>query len=119
VDDRPLTQEVGDQDRLLLVFAYLGPLALFSLVASRKEFVKWHAKQGVLLSAAVAVLWIVARGLYLLLRAKLWPLVGALFTLAAALTALGLALLAFLCLVRALEGERFKIPLLGDLADAL
>ena len=119
VDDRPLTQEIGDQDRLLLVFAYLGPLALFSLVASKKEFVKWHAKQGVLLSVAVAALWVVARGIYLLLRAKLWALFGALFTLAAALTALGLFLLVFLCLVRALEGERFKVPLLGDLADVL
>jgi uncharacterized membrane protein len=119
VDDQHLNQEIGDQDRLLLVFAYLGPLALFSLVASRKEFVKWHAKQGVLLSCAVAVLWIVARGLYLLIRAKLWPLLGALFTAAAGLTALGLFLVVFLCLVRALEGERFKVPLLGDLADAL
>jgi uncharacterized membrane protein len=117
--EQQLRQEIGDQDRLLLVFAYLGPLALFALVASRKEFVKWHAKQGALLSAAVAAVWIAARGIYLLLRPKLWALFGALFGAAAALTALGLLLLVFLCLVRALEGERFKVPLLGDLADAL
>jgi uncharacterized membrane protein len=119
VDHGHLTQELTDQDRLLLVFAYLGPLGLFSLVASRKEFVKWHAKQGVLLSVAVAAIWIVARGLYLLVRAKLWALVGALFGAATALTGLGLLLLVFLCVVRALEGERFKVPMLGDLADAL
>jgi uncharacterized membrane protein len=117
--DQQLNQEIGDQDRLLLVFAYLGPLALFALVASRKEFVKWHAKQGVLLSCSVALLWIAARGAYLLIRPKLWPLLGALFSAAAALTVLGLVLVVFLCLVRALEGERFKVPLLGDLADAL
>ena len=117
--DQQLNQEIGDQDRLLLVFAYLGPLALFALVASRKEFVKWHAKQGVLLSCSVALLWIAARGVYLLIRPKLWALFGALFSAAAALTALGLVLVVFLCLVRALEGERFKVPLLGDLADAL
>lgn len=119
MDDQHLNPEIGDQDRLLLVFAYLGPLALFALVASRKEFVKWHAKQGVLLSCAVAVVWIAARGVYLLIRERLWPLFGALFSTAAALTALGLLLVVFLCLVRALEGERFKVPLLGDLADAL
>ncbi len=119
MDGQQLRQEIGDQDRILLVFAYLGPLALFALVAGRKEFVKWHAKQGVLLSSAVAAVWIVARGLYLLLRPKLWPLFSALFGAAAAMTALGLLLLIFLCLVRALEGERFKVPLLGDLADAL
>ena len=119
MDDQRLNQEIGDQDRLLLVFAYLGPLALLSLVASRKEFVKWHAKQGVLLSVAVAAVWIAARGVYLLFRGKLWPLFGGLLSVAAALTALGIVLLVFLCLVRALEGERFKVPLLGDLADAL
>ncbi len=119
MDDKHLNPEIGDQDRLLLVFAYLGPLALFSLVASRKEFVKWHAKQGVLLSVAVAMVWIAARGAYLLVRGKLWALFGALFGVAAMLTGLGLVLLVFLCLVRALEGERFKVPLLGDLADAL
>lgn len=119
VDDKHLNPEMSDQDRLLLVFAYLGPLALFSLVASRKEFVKWHAKQGVLLSVAVAMVWIAARLVYIMVRGKLWALLGALFGVAAALTALGLALLVFLCLVRALEGERFKVPLLGDLADAL
>jgi uncharacterized membrane protein len=46
-------------------------------------------------------------------------LFGVLLSAAAALTALGLFLVVFLCMVRALEGERFKIPLLGDLADAL
>ena len=119
MDDQRLNQEIGDQDRLLLVFAYLGPLALLSLVAGRKEFVKWHAKQGMLLSVAVAAVWIAARGVYLLFRGRLWPLFGGLLSVAAALTALGIVLLVFLCLVRALEGERFKVPLLGDLADAL
>jgi uncharacterized membrane protein len=119
MDDRPLNQEIGDQDRILLVFAYLGPLALLSLVASRKEFVKWHAKQGMLLSVSAAAVWIGARGVYLIFRGRLWPLFGGLLQVVAAVTALGLVLLVLLCLVRALEGERFKIPLLGDLADAL
>ena len=114
-----MRQDLTDQDRILLVFAYLGPLALFALAAARREFVKWHAKQGVLLSLVVAGLWIVARGIYLLIRAKLWALLGALFAGAAALTGLGVVLVVFLCIVRALEGERFKVPLVGDLADEL
>jgi uncharacterized membrane protein len=119
VDQTHLTQELSDQDRLLLVFAYLGPLGLFSLVAGRKEFVKWHAKQGVLLSILVAAVWVIMRGLYLVVRAKLWSLLGALFGVAAGMVALGVLLLGFLCIVRALEGERFKVPFVGDLADAL
>ena len=50
-----LSPELTDQDRVLLVFGYLGPLALVSLIASRRELVKWHAKQGLLLAAAVVV----------------------------------------------------------------
>ena len=32
---------------------------------------------------------------------------------------LGIGVLALVCIVRGLEGERFKIPMLGDLADRL
>jgi uncharacterized membrane protein len=119
VESEPLAQELTDQDRVLLVFAYLGPLALLPLIAARREFVKWHAKQGALLALVTAVLWIGARGIYLLVRGKLWALVGVLFGTAAGLVALGLVLLLLFCIVRALEGERFKIPLLGDIVDAL
>ena len=119
MESEPLAQELTDQDRVLLVFAYMGPLSLLTLIAARREFVKWHAKQGALLALVTAVLWIAARGVYLLVRGKLWALVGVLFGTAAALIALGLVLLLLFCVVRALEGERFKIPLLGDLVDAL
>ncbi len=112
--------ELTDQDRLLLVFAYLGPLALVSLVATRREFVKWHAKQGLLLSIAVV-------GLYVILRAIHWPLAHArylaffaeIFGAGMVLAGLGVLVLLVLCVVRALEGERFKVPLIGDLADRL
>lgn len=114
-----MRQDLTDQDRILLVFAYLGPLALFALVAARREFVKWHAKQGALLALSVAVVWVAGRGIYLLLKPKMWILVGALFWTAASLAALGASILLLFCIVRALEGERFKVPLLGDLADAL
>ena len=67
-----LTQELSDQDRILLVFGYLGPLALVTLVASRREFVKWHAKQGLALldlsGAAGLMIWRGALGDPLLFR---------------------------------------------------
>jgi uncharacterized membrane protein len=119
VESEPLAQELSDQDRVLLVFAYLGPLALLSLIAARRELVKWHAKQGALLALVTSMLWLLARGLYLLIRPSLWPWLGVLFGTLAGLTALGLGLLLLFCIVRALEGERFKIPLLGDLVDSM
>lgn len=117
MEDRPLAPELNDQDRLLLVFAYLGPLALFALVAARKEFVKWHAKQGMVLSATAFLLWIPLRGFYLVLKRLAWPLIGDLFWLGVVLVGIGGLLTLFLCAVRALEGERFRVPVLADLAD--
>jgi uncharacterized membrane protein len=116
-----LTSELSDEDRILLVFAYLGPLAVVSLVASRKEFVKWHAKQGLLLAFAAAALYVLLKAIHLLLQQGplLIRFLGELFWTLVALTSLGLGVLVLLCVVRALEGERFKVPLLGDLADQL
>ena len=117
MEERPLAPELNDQDRLLLVFSYLGPLALFALVATRKEFVKWHAKQGMVLLAAFVVLWVPLRAVYLTLKRLAWPMVGDLFWLFVTLMGVGVLLTLFLCAVRALEGERFRVPLFGELAD--
>jgi uncharacterized membrane protein len=111
------TTELTDQDRMLLVFDYLGPLALFSLVASRRELVKWHAKQGLILSATVLALYVLVRPVYLLLQRYVWPFFGDLFWAMVGMLGIGVLLLMLMCIVRALEGERFRIPLLGDLAD--
>ena len=119
MDTEHLTSELSDQDRVLLVFAYLGPLALVSLVASRREFVKWHSKQGLVLSASLVVLYIVLKPIHLLMDRYLWSVFAELFWAAVSLTVLGAVVLVLLCIVRALEGERFKVPMLGELADKL
>ena len=115
-----LGQELGDQDRVLLVFDYLGPLALVSLVASRREFVKWHAKQGIVLWSALVVAYPVLRFVHYVLDRYFWAVFGR--------DVLGGNLVdrdrrgarvMLVCIVRALEGERFKLPMLGDLADRL
>jgi len=119
MESEPLGQELSDQDRVLLVFGYLGPLALVSLLASRREFVKWHAKQGLILSSAWILLYLVMRYLNLLLDTGAWVPLGELAWVMGWLIVFGMLLAALVCIIRGLEGERFKIPLLGDLADRL
>ena len=115
-----LTQELSDQDRILLVFGYLGPLALVSLVASRREFVKWHAKQGLALLASLAVLYFgVLKPLGRVFERYLWGFLAELFWAATWLVVLGVVVMMLVSIVRGLEGERFKIPVLGDLVDRL
>jgi len=112
-------QELSDEDRLLLVFGYLGPLALVSLVASRREFVKWHAKQGLALSATWATLYVVMRWLHTWLDGVVIRPIAEVFLAMAWLVVLGVVVASLVCIVRGLEGERFKIPLISRLADQL
>jgi len=119
METEPLAQELSDQDRVLLVFGYLGPLAFVSLVASRREFVKWHAKQGLVLSAALVALYLFLRPIHFFVQQRMWGLLAELFWAAAWMVGLGGLLIMAVCVIRGLEGERFKIPMLGDLADRL
>jgi len=113
-----LGQELTDQDRVLLVFGYLGPLALVSLIASRRELVKWHAKQGLLLVAAVMAIHILFKPVHSLMSHFIAPMRD-IFWAANGLIVLGALIGALICIVRGLEGERFKLPGLGYLADWL
>src|SRR2546427_13257137 len=70
----PLT----DEERMLILFAYLGPLAFVSLLASPRAFVRWHARQGILLSIVVLVTFVLLRLPHSLFF-KIWPFLGQIF----------------------------------------
>jgi uncharacterized membrane protein len=119
MEAEPLDQELSDQEKLLLVFGYLGPLALVTLVASRRELVKWHAKQGLVFWAAVLACYPLVRLVHFVLARFFWVIFDQLFRAGVALAALGGGIALMVCVIRGLEGERFKLPLLGELADKL
>lgn len=119
MEHEDLSPELGDQDRVLVVFGYLGPLALVALIASRREFVKWHAKQGLALSVTLVALYLVFRLLGAVIYRILPAAFGDLFWIGGWMVLLGALVAMLVCIVRGLEGERFKIPILGELADKL
>lgn len=119
MENEPLVQELSDQDKILLVFAYLGPLALVSLVATRREFVKWHAKQGLILSMTLAATYTVLSFFGFFVDNYMYLWIARLFWAMVWLIVIGVGVMMLVCIVRGLEGERFKIPLIGDLADQL
>jgi uncharacterized membrane protein len=111
-------ERLSDEDRVLLVFSYLGPLCLVALFAARRDYVRWHARQGL-------VFFLVGFGVVLVLssiEAIAWSLhwfIGrttGLFTSVAYLFLFGVALIGIL---KALRGERWRLPLLHELADRL
>ncbi len=106
---------ISDEDRILLVFAYLGPLMPIALLGSRDPFVRWHVRQGGALTLA-------ALGVVVVLYPFDWffsliPLLGRVFLAAELLVGLGYLALVGMAIERALAGGTFRIPWLADLAD--
>ncbi len=96
---------VREQDKIQLVLAYLGCLSLIPfLTVKDSDFVKWNAKQGMVLNFGA--------GIALTLLGFI-PFVGLITCL------LGPATLVvdILAITKALKGERWRIPLVADLAD--
>lgn len=63
-----------DEDRLLVIFAYLGPLCFVPLLTRRDPFVRWHARQGTALFLGAALLMAATSPFHWLF--SLIPLVG-------------------------------------------
>jgi fumarate reductase subunit D len=95
-------ETVREQDKIMLVLAYLGILALIPLLTVKdSEYVKWHAKQGTVLFVAMFVLTLVF-GIFPILECPLFVLWGV-------LTIMGI--------VKAVGGVRWRMPVLADLSE--
>jgi len=96
----------------MLVLSYLGVLALIPYLVSKNDDVRWHAKQGLTLAAAFILAHLASGVLSFLpliggmLSALYWPVVS-----------LGGFCLIVVCIMKALHGERWRIPVIADLTD--
>lgn len=96
-----------------LAYVTVIPAIVFLIVApyNRSPYVRFHSWQSIFLCIAYVAFHI---GMMILSRLPfvgwstlfLWPLVG-----------LGFFILWIIVLIKAFNGERFKIPVLGDLAE--
>ena len=106
----PASQNRG----LMLVLSYLWVLALIPyLVEQEDPEVKWHARHGLVLLVAEIVLGVV---LFIL---SLVPGVGCIFSILWMLITLGLIVLHVILLVKALNGERYRIPYVTQYVDQI
>ena len=92
---------------------------VFFVIETESRFVKFHALQSMMVSVAVMVVYIGYSVVFLILGRL--PFLGFLVALAGGL---GFVLLLFAffalwvyCMVKAFNGERFKLPYLGELAE--
>ena len=113
---------VRREDTFLAALAYITciPAIFFVLVQpfKRNRFVRFHSFQSILLAVATVLIAVVMRILYSIF--VLIPVVGFLLAwLASAVLLLGWAILWLVLLVKALQGETFKLPWIGNLADRI
>jgi uncharacterized membrane protein len=120
-DAAPPERPAPVQDRnLMLILAYLWVAALVPLLSRTDAEVQWHARHGLVLMGvelAALVAWTTVFGLA-------WIMTGGLFgcvtTLQIVLTPI-IGLLIVGChvflIVRALQGERVRLPRISELAD--
>ena len=95
---------VREQDKIMLVLAYLGILSLIPfLTVKDSEYVKWHAKQGLVLNLVGGVAIVVIGFI---------PIVN----LITCLLGPGLLVVDIMGIMKALKGERWQIPVVTDLA---
>lgn len=102
-DKPPTTEEIAgiDSNNLMAALSYLGLLVLIPLLVARKdEFVLFHAKQGLVILIGY-VITLVAVGWIPILGNLAWLL---------------LIIASIAGFIQALQGKRWKVPIVGDLA---
>ena len=118
-EEAPVTPEdLNEEDKVMLVFSYLWVLALVPFMVTRREYVRWHAKQGLILCGVSCLTFLgvifVGAVLATLSRVFAWLFAFALINLVLLYLALALV-----CVIKAMRGERWPVPFLGDLIEKI
>ncbi len=98
---------------LMLVLSYFGILALIPLLVEKDDSdVQWHAKHGVIL-----VLTWVALSIALTMLIGV-PLIGPILSCTVGpLLWLAILVIHVICIMKAVKGEQFRLPVVSDFAD--
>lgn len=116
----PGAQPFDDEDKIHLFLAYFGLLALVPFLMFKdkkdqpaKEFVYWHARQGLTLAISVFVL------MFPVLIISFIPLInilGCLFWILILILALGGSIMGW---IKAFGGEKWEIPVISKFSKML
>jgi uncharacterized membrane protein len=91
---------------------------IFFFIEKTNQIVRFHAAQSIVFSAFTIVLWIVLTIISLVLYQISWAL-GNIFNLVTLLLWLGLFIVWIVLLVKGYSGEKWKLPVIGDLAERM
>lgn len=123
----PGTSSTGLQENLaaLLTYIFIPVTSIIFLVMEKSSrLVRFHAMQALLLGVGMFVLMIVLMivttvifGVAAMASSTLATIVGLVSTLFWVVLPLGMLLVWVLCLVKAYQGQMFKLPVIGNIAE--
>jgi len=104
---------------IMVILSYLWILALIPLLTKKDDpEVQWHAKNGLALVGAEIVIWIVFMIAGFALRGILATL-GCGLALVECIVWIGFLVLRVMCIVKGVGGQRFRIPVITDMAEKM
>lgn len=107
-----MATEKRDQDGAMIFLSYFGIFSLIPyLTVKDSDYIRWHSKQGLTMTAVMFGLAIAAMLLGWI------PVVGWIFALLVPFAQLGLLVIDIVAMVKAFGGERWKIPVIGNFAE--
>lgn len=115
------TTSTGLDPKLAGLLCYiLSPLTgiVFFLIEKANPIVRFHAAQSIVFGIGAVIVWVAIAILSFLFYQIAWSL-GSLFTLLQTLVGIGLFILWVVLLIKGYSGERWKLPVIGDMAERL
>jgi uncharacterized membrane protein len=102
---------------LMVVLSYLWILALIPLLTKKDDSeVQWHAKNGLVLMGAEIIVWI---AFWIISYALSNSVIGCALVPIQCIVWLGFLVLRILAIVKAVGGQRFRIPVVTDFAEKM
>jgi uncharacterized membrane protein len=103
----------------MIVLSYLGILALIPLLMKKDDpDVQWHAKNGLALFGAEVICWIALTILGIILS-RVFSALSCGIGLVQCAVWIGFLALSVLCIVKGVGGQRFRIPVVTDMAEKM
>jgi uncharacterized membrane protein len=98
----------------MVILAYLWILALIPLLVKKEDReVQWHAKNGLVILGAEIIIWI----LFMVLGFAMPDILGCGMATAQCVIGIGFLIIRIIAIVKAVNGQRFVVPVISDFAD--
>jgi len=110
--DTAPTAPSGSDRTIFLILSYLGLLALIPLLVKKEDpDLQWHAKNGLTLFGA-EICWVILQ-----IILGFIPVLGCGVHILGCVVWIGFVVLVIICIIKAVQGQRFRIPLVTDISE--